>query len=77
MNTERLFNVVLLELTTEKMKIEDALEQVLVSSEDITTKSFRIKDLVARLTTVETSIEKFNSMVSNNNNNENNKQKTK
>ena len=75
MNTERLINVVLLELTTEKMKIEDALEQVLVSSEDITTKSFRIKDLVARLTTVETSIDKFNSMVSNNN--ENNKQKTK
>ena len=77
MNTERLFNVVLLELTTEKMKIEDALEHVLVSSEDIAAKSFRIKDLVARLATVETSIDKFNSMVSNINNNENNKQKTK
>lgn len=68
MNTERLFNVVLLELSTEKLTIEDALEQVLVSSDNITNKSHQIKQLVARLATVETSIEKFNTMVSNNNN---------
>ena len=73
MNTERLFNVVLLELSTEKLTIEDSLEQVLVSSEDISNKSHKIKQLVARLATVETSIEKFNAMVSNNNNNENKK----
>jgi hypothetical protein len=73
MNTERLFNVVLLELSVEKLKIEDALEQTLVSTDDISNKSHRIKDLVARLATVETSIEKFNAMVSNNNNNENKK----
>lgn len=77
MNTERLFNVVVLELTTEKLRIEDSLEQVLASSEEITIKSHRIKDLVARLVTIETSLEKFNSMVSINNNNDNNKQKTK
>ena len=79
MNTERLFNVVVLELTTEKLRIEDSLEQVLASSEEITIKSHRIKDLVARLVTIETSLEKFNSMVSinNNNDNDNNKQKTK
>ncbi len=76
MNTERLFNVVLLELTTDKLKIEDGLEQVLASSEDIATKSYKIKELVARLAAVETSIEKFNSMVSNINNNDNNKEKT-
>ena len=68
MNTERLFNVVLLELSTEKLTIEDTLEQVLVSSDNITNKSHQIKQLVARLATVETSIEKFNTMVSNNNN---------
>lgn len=68
MNTERLFNVVLLELSTEKLTIEDTLEQVLVSSDNITNKSHQIKQLVARLATVETSIEKFNAMVSNNNN---------
>jgi uncharacterized protein YoxC len=73
MNTERLFNVVLLELSTEKLTIEDALEQTLVSSEDITNKSHKIKQLVARLATVETSIERFNTMVSNNNDNENKK----
>ena len=77
MNTERLFNVVVLELTTEKLRIEDSLEQVLASSEEITIKSHRIKDLVARLVTIETSLEKFNSMVSINNNYDNNKQKTK
>lgn len=68
MNTERLFNVVLLELSTEKLTIEDTLEQVLISSDNITNKSHQIKQLVARLATVETSIEKFNTMVSNNNN---------
>ena len=73
MNTERLFNVVLLELSTEKLTIEDTLEQTLTSNDDITQKSQRIKQLVARLATVETSIEKFNAMVSNNNNNENKK----
>ena len=79
MNTERLFNVVILELTTEKLKIEDSLEQALASSDDISVKSHRIKELVARLVTIETSLEKFNSMVSinNNNDNDNNKQKTK
>jgi len=76
MNTERLFNVVLLELTTEKLKIEGSLEQVLNSTEDISLKSIKIKDLVVKLATVETSIEKFNQMVSNINNNDNNKQKT-
>lgn len=75
MNTQRLFNVVLLDWSTEKLKIEDDLERVIASDDDINSKSYRIRELVARLTTVEANIEKFNSMVSVNNNENNDKQK--
>ena len=75
MNTQRLFNVVLLEWSTEKLKIEDDLERVIASGDDINDKSHRIKQLVDRLTTVEANIEKFNSMVSVNNNENNEKEK--
>jgi len=61
MNTERLFNVVLLEWSSEKLKIEDDLERVIASDENIGNKSFRIKKLVAKLATVEKNIEKLNS----------------
>jgi hypothetical protein len=76
MNTQRLFNVVLLDWSIEKLKIEDDLERVIASDDDIDNKSHRIRLLVARLTTVEANIEKFNNMVSvnNNENNENQKQ---
>jgi hypothetical protein len=75
MNTQRLFNVVLLDWSTEKLKIEDDLERVIASDDDINSKSYRIRELVARLTTVEANIEKFNSMVSVNNNENNEKEK--
>lgn len=75
MNTQRLFNVVLLDWSTEKLKIEDDLERVIASDDDIDDKSHRIKQLVARLTAVEANIEKFNSMVSVNNNENNEKEK--
>lgn len=75
MNTQRLFNVVLLDWSTEKLKIEDDLERVIASVDDIENKSNRIKQLVARLTAVEANIEKFNSMVSINNNENNEKEK--
>lgn len=76
MNTQRLFNVVLLDWSTEKLKIEDDLERVIASDDDIESKSYRIRQLVAQLAAVEANIEKFNSMVSanNNENNENQKQ---
>ena len=78
MKTERLFNVVLLELSAEQLKLEDALEQALVSTMgDIGWKSTTIKDLVAKLATLEITIAKFNDMISHNNNNENKKEKEK
>lgn len=75
MNTQRLFNVVLLDWSTEKLKIEDDLERVIASDDDIENKSYRIRQLVDRLTTVEANIDKFNSMVSTNNNENNEKEK--
>jgi|DEB19_MinimDraft_2_1074335.scaffolds.fasta_scaffold13185_4 hypothetical protein len=76
MKTERLFNVVLLELSAEQLKLEDALEQALVSTMgDIGWKSTTIKDLVGKLATLEMTIAKFNDMISQNNNNEEKKEK--
>jgi hypothetical protein len=67
MKTERLFNVILLELSSEKMKIEDDLERIMNSDTDIEFKTTQIKALVVKLNTVEASIIKFNDMISNNN----------
>ena len=76
MKTERLFNVVLLELSAEQLKLEDALEQALVSTMgDIGWKSTTIKDLVTKLATLEITIAKFNDMISHNNDNQNKKEK--
>lgn len=70
MKTERLFNVILLELSAKQMKIEDSLEKTINSDETIDVKTKKIKKLVKKLNDVETSIVKFNSMISNNNNKE-------
>ena len=58
------------------MQIEDNLEQALASTDNIQVKSMRIKDLVARLAAVESTINKFNAMVSINNNENNKETKT-
>lgn len=67
MKTERIFNVILLELSSEKIKIEDDLERIINSDTDIEFKTKTIKELVVKLNTVEASIIKFNDMISNNN----------
>lgn len=69
MNTERLFNVVLLELTTDKMKLEDRLEQTINSSDTIDQKVSSIKSLLAGIANNEASAAKLQSMLNNNNNN--------
>lgn len=69
MNTERLFNVVLLELTTDRMKLEDRLEQTINSSENIDQKTTSIKMILASIANNEASTAKLQSMLNNNNNN--------
>ena len=75
MNTERLFNVVLLELTTDRIKLEDRLEQTINSSENIDQKTSSIKMLLASIANNEASAAKLQSMLNNNNNNNNIEQK--
>lgn len=69
MNNERLFNIVILELSTKKLKIEDDLERALANNAPIDYKSQEIQKLVGQLIEVETSMTRFQEMISNNNNN--------
>lgn len=69
MKTERLFNVILLELSSEKLKIEDNLDRIVNSDTDIEFKAKQVIELVSKLNDIESSIVKFNDMISNNKNN--------
>ena len=69
MNTERLFNTVLIDYSSEQLRLEDKLETVINSKMDIDDKINQIKSLLAKITTNEASILKFKSMVSIPNNN--------
>jgi hypothetical protein len=75
MNNERLFNLVLMNLSTRKLTIEDAIERTVVSDDSVDMKALRLGNLIKELVEVDNSIEKFNAMITNNNNNE--KEKTK
>ena len=68
MKLEKLFNLVLLELSADKLKTEDEMERVLISNEDIASKSRKIKLLLTQLINIDESIIKFKSMISDNNN---------
>lgn len=72
MNTERLFNAVLIAYSSEQIRLEDKLETVINSTMDIDSKIDEIKSLLAKIATNEASINKFKDMVSINNNNNNN-----
>lgn len=68
MNTERLFNIVIGELSIDKLKLETELENAINSTEDVDTKIMKIKSILARISTVENSIAKFSNLINNNNN---------
>jgi hypothetical protein len=68
MNTERLFNIVIGELSIDKLKFETELETAINSTEDVDTKVMRIKSILAKISTVENSIAKFSNLINNNNN---------
>jgi hypothetical protein len=68
MNTERLFNIVIGELSIDKLKLEIELETAINSTEDVDTKIMKIKSILARTSTVENSIAKFSNLINNNNN---------
>jgi hypothetical protein len=76
MNTERLFNVILLEYTTKKLKLEDDLERIINSDKPIDTKTMEIGFILNTIVSIDLSVAKINSMLVPNENNNNEKPKT-
>jgi hypothetical protein len=68
MEVEKLFKIVILELTTDNLKLEFELEKTINSDLTIDEKTSKIKDLLSKIVNTEAMLTKFNSMVSNNNN---------
>jgi len=66
MNTERLFNIIVTDLTADKLKLEEELERVINSNVETEDKIRTIKHLLTTLATTEMSLNKFISMVGNN-----------
>ena len=64
-----------MDLTTDKLKLEEQLEKTINSDMDIHVKTQSIKSLLSQIVTNETSMAKFSHMMNNDNNN--NKPKTK
>jgi predicted nucleotidyltransferase len=73
MNLERLFKIVMSDYATERLKLEEQLESIMNSNQDIHTKTKIIKKVLRKITINEASMLKFASMIPNNNlqNNEN------
>jgi hypothetical protein len=68
METDKLFNVIILDWTTEKMKIDIDLQTIVNSNEKTKKKSKLIRKLVNKLLMIELNIEKFNTMITINEN---------
>lgn len=66
MNTERVFNIIVTNLTADKLKLEEEIERAVNSDIDTEIKISRIKNLLSNLVTTELSLTKFMSMVNNN-----------
>ena len=65
MNAERIFNIVLMEFNSEKLKREEDLERMINSDEKIEFKLVNIKQLVNDITKLEANIAKFSQMINN------------
>jgi hypothetical protein len=68
MDGERLFKIVMMDLNSDLLKLEDELETTINSSIDVNEKTKKIKKLLSNIAITEASITKFSSMVSINNN---------
>lgn len=63
---ERLLEIVLLELTTDKLKLEEKLERIINSRDaEVDFQLNIIKDTLRKITEIESMIIKFNSYMSN------------
>ncbi len=67
MNTEKLFKIVIMDLSSDITKLEYDLELVINSTQDTDTKVKSIKSILAKIVETESSIIKFTSMITQNN----------
>ena len=67
MNAERIFKIIMSELETDGLKMEEDLERVINSSMEINEKTIKIKELLSKIAINEVSIIKFKGMAENNN----------
>lgn len=72
MNTERVFKIMVMELTNSILKIEEDIEVTINSDLDISVKVKTIKKLLVKLTNAENSFNRFTSMMPSEENNNNN-----
>lgn len=72
MNTERVFKIMVMELTNSILKIEEDIEVAINSDLDINVKVKTIKKLLVKLTNAENSFNRFTSMMPSKENNNNN-----
>lgn len=75
MNSERLFKIIISDLTSEKMKNEEELERVINLDMETDVKILTIKNILKQISLTELSIAKFSGMLTVNNNNNNNNTK--
>lgn len=71
MNTNRVMNIIVTELSVQHLKLQEKLEQDINSNEDINNKVDLVKKTLRELAITELMISKLQSTTSNNNNNEN------
>ena len=67
MNTERTINIVLSELALDNLKLQDELELAINNAETIHDKVKTIKEILAKMVINESSLTKFQALLSNNN----------
>jgi hypothetical protein len=66
MNTERLFKIVMTDLSCERLKLEEDLERIVNSDTESDFKLQQIKSIVSRIAIVDASLAQFSSMINNN-----------
>lgn len=72
MNTERLFKIVVMDITNDQLKLEDELERTINADMDVSIKVTLIKSLLSRMSVNDASIARFTSMTEQSKENNNN-----
>ena len=63
MKTEKLFKLVLMELTSDSIKLELELEKMINSDDDVSLKIIKIKQILKQMNDNESSVIRFTNMI--------------